>query len=239
MRQHSPAISANACRARAASTPWLGLVTRALALALCLAPGFALADSPAPQKPPGQSVITDGTRLAFLAGYRYWPQGKFENSATGAGYLLERRAIGGPQFAFDFGYRVSRHWDVAIEMSFTWESIDFRGGATSHSSLPLMFVGRFLPWPGRFDPFVGVGAGYVLNFYSGGRLGYLESHSMGAMAGIGFFYALTKRASLIAELRFTYAVSEMSEPFRSRMSGGLALLVGAQWSFAPANQSLL
>ncbi|MBR2979936.1 MAG: hypothetical protein IKC51_08400 [Myxococcaceae bacterium] len=235
MRHHSPAISANACRARAASLPWLGMI--AVALALSLSPGFALAEPAA--KPPGQSVVTDGTRLAFLAGYRYWPQGKFENSATGAGYLLERRALGGPQFAFDFGYRVSRNWDVAIEMSFTWESIDFVGGATSHSSLPLMFVGRFLPWPGRFDPFVGIGAGYVLNFYSGGRLGYLESHSMGAMAGISFFYALTKRASLIAELRFTYAVSEMSEPFRSRMSGGLALLVGAQWSFAPANQSLL
>jgi len=69
LRHHSPAISANACRARAASLPWLGMI--AVALALCLSPGFALAEPAA--KPPGQSVVTDGTRLAFLAGYRYWP----------------------------------------------------------------------------------------------------------------------------------------------------------------------
>lgn len=189
-------------------------------------------------KGPQQSTRPDGTRLAFLVGYRYWPQNKFENSATGAGYLLEKRALGGPQFEFEFGYRLAHNWDISIEMGFTWESIDFRAGPTSHSSLPLMFVGRFLPWPGRFEPFFGLGAGYVLNFYSGGVLDYLESHAMGAMANVGFFYAMTDRASLTAELRFTYAVSEMSEPFRSRMSGGLALLIGVQWAFLPERQAL-
>lgn len=203
-----------------------------LCIALFLSPCRAQA------KAPQQSARTDGTRLAFLVGYRYWPQNKFENSATGAGYLLERRALGGLQFEFEFGYRVVRHWDVSIEMGFTWESIDFRDGPTSHTSLPLMFVGRFLPWPGRFEPFVGLGAGYVLNFYSGGLLDYLESHSMGALANVGFFYAMTEHASLTAELRFTYAVSEMSEPFRSRMSGGLAVLIGVQWSFVPERQEL-
>lgn len=216
-------------RARAGAILWLGGLSLAL---LFSSPSSALANEPQ------QSARTDGTRLAVLAGYRYWPQHKFENSAAGAGHLMENRAFGGPQFEFAFGYRVSRSWDVSIEIGFAWESIDFRAGPTSHTSLPLMFVGRFLPWPGGLEPFVGLGAGYVLNFYSGGVLDYLESHSMGAMANVGLFYAMADRAALTAELRFTYAVSEMNAPFRNRMSGGLALLIGVQWAFAPARREL-
>ena len=213
-----------------AAAPCLSLAV--LLLVLIVSPAPARAESPR------QSAVTEGTRLAMLVGYRYWPQYKFENSATGAGYLLERRSLGGPQFEFEFGYRVAPNWDVAIEMGFSWESIDFSDGATSHSSIPLLFAARFLPWPGGFEPFFGLGAGYVLNFYSGGVLDYVESHAMGAMANVGFFYPLTDHASLTAELRFTYAVSEMSEPFRNRMSGGLAILVGVQWAFAPERREL-
>lgn len=178
-----------------------------------------------------QSVRAGGARLALLAGYHYWPQTSFENSAVGAGYMLDRRAVGGPQVGLEFGYRVDSSWDVAIEIGYSWERIAFSDGASSHSTLPLMFTARWLPWPGGIEPFFGVGAGYILNFYSGGILDYLESHSMGAMASAGCFFPFTESISATAELRFSYGVSEMNNPFRSVMCGGIALLVGIQWGF--------
>ena len=185
-----------------------------------------------------QSVRTEGARLALLAGYHYWPQNKFENSAAGAGYMLDRRGVGGPQVGFEFGYRVAPSWDVAIEIGYTWERIAFSDGASSHSSLPLMFAARWLPWPGGFEPFFGVGAGYILNFYSGGVFEYLESHAMGVMADAGFFFPFNDSLSVTAELRFSYGVSEMNKPFRDVMCGGLSLLVGIQWGFRPKKREL-
>lgn len=185
-----------------------------------------------------QSVPTEGTRLALMAGYHYWPQAGFENSAVGAGYMLERRTVGGPMAAAAFGYRATSDWDVSLEVGYTWESIRFERGATNHSTIPLLFVARWLPWPGRVEPYFGLGGGYVLNFYTGGVMDYVESHSMGLMADAGVFVTLSPQVAFLAELRFTYAVSEMSEPFESRMGGGLALTVGIQWGFRAQHMEL-
>ncbi len=195
---------------------------------LLVAAGLLLVSLPALAVP-----VDGGSRIGVQAGWNYNFNSRFEQQASAAGNPLASSPIGGPSVLATFAYRPLEKLEVAIELGYTFEQLEFAGGPTTQiSRIPILLAGRYTPWVGKFWPYVGAGGGYFLNFIANGPEGSLESHGAGPVLIAGAGFDLTDRISLTAEYRLAFVrIGMPGVGFLN--TGGNFLLFGAQYSFPP------
>ena len=200
------------------------------ASALCLA---ALAPSGARALPPENT-----TRIALEAGWRYQPNARFAEWAAINGHTSTGQSSGGPALIATFGYRPLAEIEVAIEIGFAYERYGFLGEKPMElNQLPITLSVRYTPFTGSIYPYVGLGYGYVLNFFTDAPGGGIESHGSGPTALLGVAFEVSKRVSILAEYRYTYCRVEVGN-LGYLQAGGNGFYVGVQLAFPPEDNRL-
>lgn len=186
----------------------------------------------------GATPDDDTTRIGIFLGPRYVPHGHFIDEAQASGDPVSSSTPVNGQGLLSFGYKPESYLEVALEVGYSFDSFTLQTGPITITSVPVVATVRFTPWPGRVYPYVGLGGGYMLNFFSGAPPAYgsssgeLENHTytFHGLAGVGF--DLTRQWSLFAEYRFEWSTPDI-EPIGELQTGGSVLLLGVSFVFEP------
>jgi hypothetical protein len=188
--------------------------------------------------PASARPVEGATRIGLQGGYRYVPNGRFAELAGEAGHPLATPSLGGPAVLGVFGYRPMETLEVALELGWVFQRFHFEDGQTMQlNQLPVSFALRWAPWPGTAFPYLVGGAGYFLNFLSGGPAGSLESHAAAPFGGAGVSFELADRVSAFAEYRFSVARVEVTG-LGYLHTGGNLFMLGIELSFAAEEKRL-
>ncbi|HEY3448442.1 MAG TPA: OmpW family outer membrane protein [Myxococcales bacterium] len=207
------------------------LAATVFASALCLA---ALAPSAAQAIPPENT-----TRLGIQAGWRYQPNARFLEWAAAGGHASTGALTGGPALQLSFGYRPLTEIEVSIELGYAFEQFGFAGEkAMQLHQLPLTLAARYSPFAfSSFYPYVGLGYGYLLNFFQDAPGGAVESHGQGPVGILGAVFEVSKTVSMFVEYRYTYCRVEIQN-LGYMQTGGNGFFLGVQVGFPPEDNRL-
>lgn len=207
------------------------LAATAFASALCLA---ALAPSSARAIPPENT-----TRLGFQLGYRYQPNARFLEWAAINGHTSSAALTGGPTFALSFGYRPLPELEVSIELGYAFEQYGFVGLKPMQlHQVPVALAVRYAPVSlGPFYPYLGLGYGYLLNFFQDAPGGAAESHGNAPTGIVGGVLEVSKRVSIFIEYRYSYCRVEIPN-LGYLQAGGNSFFLGLQVGFPPEDNRL-
>jgi hypothetical protein len=191
--------------------------------------------------PASAQVVEEGTRVAAQGGWRWAPNGGFAERARALGMPLTGTPRGGPSMLLVFGYRPLASLEIAAEIGYAHERFDFTGGESlSLTQVPLLVAARFYPWSGGLTPYFGGGIGYFLNFMDG--IEAFESHTSGPFLLAGLSLGVGERLAVFAEARGAFIVAELGAPaglaLGTLQTGGVSLMLGAQFSFPPEKREL-
>ncbi len=174
----------------------------------------------------------DSTRIAVGAGWRYQPNARFGEWASGYGTPLLGPSPGGPGVLATFGYQALPNLEVSMDVGLFEERFAFADRTMGLTNVPITVNVRYFPWQAQLSPYVGLGAGYFLNFVSDSPKGGMESHGSGPLAILGAVLELSQRWSMVVEYRLGLARVELPG-VGYLQTGGNTLVLGAQMSFPP------
>lgn len=199
--------------------------TKSLEVALIV--GLLAFASPAAARAPDQSG-----RVGALAGARYIPHGHFKALAGASGVPVQSETPWGGVGLASFGFRPGAQFEVAIEAGYANDAFKFEGSTMRVSTVPIGVTGRWWPLDTAISPYLGIGGGYVLNFFSGAPGGVNESHARGFHALVGASWDFMPRWQLWVEDRYMVAIPGLP-PIGEINTGGNMVLIGISFVFAP------
>jgi hypothetical protein len=178
--------------------------------------------------------LLDSTRLAIEVGWRYTPNVTFARQARENGYPITTPDRGGPAVLATFAYQFKETLEIAIEVGYSAENYRLIGAPELLlQQIPVLVDGRW--WfasVGDFSFYAGFGGGYLLNYWTGGPIGFTEADTTTPVFILGMTVALSKTISLIIEDRETLARS-VAETVGYAQVGGNMLTIGLHYSFPP------
>lgn len=182
----------------------------------------------------GASPEEGSASLGLFLGPRYVPLGHFIQEAQASDDPVSSSASWTPLVMLSFGYRPLSYLEVSMEVGYSTDSLTLVVSRVGITSLPVVGTVRFTPLKSRLYPYVGLGGGCMLNFFTGVPSGELEDHtaSFHGLAGVGF--ELTRRWSLFAEERYEVALPSL-HPIGELQTGGNVVLVGIGLTIGPGD----
>ena len=211
-------------------TPRL-FVTRPLAAAFAAASLVAWLPGAAQAVP-----AEDTTRIALQAGWRYQPNGRFAEWTAMSGYPMTSKITGGPTLLFIFAYRPMPEIEVALEVGWAFERFSFENAKPMQlNQIPITAAVRYAPFAGSIFPYVGVGYGYMLNFFTDAPGGTVESHGSTPVLIAGGSLELSDRISINLEYRYTLCRVELTN-LGYMQAGGNSLYLGVSLAFPPEDK---
>ncbi len=182
--------------------------------------------------------IVESTRIALNVGWRYTPNATFAQQASTNGYPLAGTPVGGPAALLTFAYEFTERFEVAIELGYNAERFTLVGAPPlTLSSVPILVDFRwwFASWQ-RVAFYAGAGAGYLMNFWTGGPTAYFEAPTATPVLMLGMAIALNETLAVVIEDRETLA-RVLAENVGMAQVGGNTLTVGLHYSLGVSTRT--
>ena len=177
--------------------------------------------------------VEDGTRVTLFAGARYVPHQHFIDEAQASGDPVSSSLAIGPEALLSFSYAPQPSLEISLEVGYAYDHYTLQSGSLTMQNIPVVASLRWMPFDGRFCPYLGAGGGYMLGMVDGGTADQKDAHSQEFHAMIGFLFPITPTIWLTAEDRFQLASADIL-PIGQVQTGGNALLVGLSFTLEPA-----